>query len=134
MIKLMIFLLCATSLSGCTTYAPAEQSNEISHTRISAEQAYVIMAESNDFVLLDVRTHAEFQAEQIGGAILIPYDEIAARAADELPDKNAVILIYCRTGRRSDIAAQALAKLGYTSIYDFGGIVDWSFGTEVGHD
>ena len=95
------------------------------YRRISAEEAYQMMQDTDDYILLDVRRLDEFNEAHIEGAILIPYDEIETRAAEELPDKNALILIYCRSGRRSETAATALVSLGYTKVYDFGGILDW---------
>ena len=94
---------------------------------ITAAQASSMMAGTDSFILLDVRTRAEFQQRHIDGALLIPYDEIMDRAQAELPDKDAVILIYCQSGRRSALAAASLAALGYTNIYDFGGIMDWPY-------
>ncbi len=72
---------------------------------------------------------AEYKKKHIKDATLIPDTEIAIRAVAELPDKSAVILVYCRSGRRSESAAKALVKLGYTGVYDFGGIVDWPYKT-----
>jgi rhodanese-related sulfurtransferase len=91
------------------------------YIRLSPSEAWQIMEEQSH-VLLDVRRLDEFEAGHIEGAVLIPYDEISDRASAELPDKNAVILIYCRTGRRSQIAARELIGLGYTRVYDFGGM------------
>jgi len=99
---------------------------------ISATEARRVMEEADSFILLDVRTEAEFQESRIDGALLIPYDEIRDRIEAEIPDKNATILIYCRSGRRSAAAAADLAALGYTNIYDFGGIIDWSYETVSG--
>jgi len=93
---------------------------------INAAQAQAIMAETEHFVLLDVRTQAEFNQSHIPGATLLPYNEVHTRA-HELPDTNTVILLYCQSGRRSAIAAAALAGLGFTNIYDFGGINNWPF-------
>ena len=81
----------------------------------------------DDVIVLDVRTQPEFQRMRISGAVLIPHTEITNRAEAELPDKNAVILVYCQSGRRSALASESLARLGYTSIYDFGGINSWPF-------
>ena len=81
------------------------------------------------YTLLDVRTKEEFDSEHIKGAILIPDYEINTRAEDILTDKNALILVYCRTGRRSKNAANNLATLGYTNVKEFGGINDWKYGT-----
>ena len=94
---------------------------------ITASEARQMMAEADNYVLLDVRTEAEFREKRITGAILIPYNEIRERAEAELPDKNAVILVYCRSGRRSALAAATLAALGFVNVYDFGGIIDWPY-------
>jgi len=88
-----------------------------------------MMQDTKEYILLDVRTEGEFVNEHIEGAILIPDNEIGERATDELPDKNALILIYCRSGRRSEAAARELVEMGYTNVYDFGGILDWPFET-----
>ena len=100
---------------------------EKSYTQISAEQAMTIMDEQEDYILLDVRTESEFAEGHIEGAILIPNTEITSRAEEELPDKDALILLYCRSGNRSKQAAQALADLGYTNVQEFGGIIDWPY-------
>lgn len=92
---------------------------------ITGEQAAQMMSELDEFLLLDVRTQAEFDSGYILGAVLIPYDELWGRA-HELPSLDTPILIYCRTGRRSEVAAQTLVNLGFTRIYDFGGIYDWT--------
>jgi rhodanese-related sulfurtransferase len=96
------------------------------HT-ITAKEAYRMMGELDNYILLDVRTPAEFQEMRIDGAVLIPDYEIKNRAEVELPDKNAVIFVYCRSGRRSAQAAADLAALGYKNIYDFGGIINWPY-------
>ena len=110
---------------GCTTaedeYIPP------SHQTISATEAYQMMTDGNIFVLLDVRTEEEFADGHIAGAILIPISELQDRVPKEIPDRDMRILIYCRSGRRSAEAAQILAELGYTRVYDFGGILDWSY-------
>ena len=101
-------------------------------TTITATQARNMMEELTDFILLDVRTETEFQNRRIEGAFLLPYDEIKSRAEAELPDKDAVILLYCQSGRRSALAAASLAAIGYTNIYDFGGIINWPYGSISG--
>ena len=88
-----------------------------------------MMQEENIYILLDVRTTGEFNERHIEGAVLIPDNEISDRAAEELPDKNILILVYCRSGRRSEAAARELVDMGYTNVYDFGGIIDWPFET-----
>jgi len=115
-------LLCALALAACN--AP-----EAVYQRISAEDAYRMMQEIDEYILLDTRTDWEFAEVRIDGAILIPEHEIGDRAAAELPDKHVAILIYCRSGRRSEIAARELVAMGYTNVYDFGGIVDWPYAT-----
>lgn len=132
----MAFIL----FTGCTTPVPPSQPAppESSQTptapaaeyqTITAEQAKAMMAETNDWVLLDVRTDEEFNESHIEGAILIPDFEVPSRIEEEIPDKDALILVYCRTGRRSALAAQEMANMGYTNVYDFGGIVDWPYET-----
>lgn len=97
--------------------------------KISAKQAKEMLTDNADIILLDVRTEDEYKEKHIEGALLIPDYEISSRAETELPDKDAVILVYCRSGRRSEIAANALAEMGYTNVYDFGGIQSWSYET-----
>lgn len=97
------------------------------YVNITAEQAKSIMDTENDYVILDVRTLEEFDQGHIPGAILIPYDEIEEKAEKILTDKNCLILVYCRSGRRSKIASEALVRLGYTNIKEFGGIIDWPY-------
>jgi rhodanese-related sulfurtransferase len=90
------------------------------------------MDSGDEYILLDVRTTEEWAESRIDGSILIPDTEIRGRAADELPNKDALILVYCRTGRRSAEAANALIDLGYTNVFDFGGIIDWPYETVSG--
>lgn len=112
--------------------ASSENAAGAAYRKISAEEARRIMESADDFILLDVRTEQEYEEKRIDGATLIPDYEIASRAESELPDKNAVILVYCRSGRRSAGAAKKLADMGYTNIYDFGGIIDWPYETTSG--
>ena len=105
--------------------APAE----ITPRTISAEDAKAIIDGDEPFVLLDVRTAEEFAEVHIQGAKLLPDYEIQTKATAELPDKDALILVYCRSGARSAKAAKTLAELGYTNIRDMGGILDWPFET-----
>lgn len=99
--------------------------NAATYKKISVTEAKSIMDSGDPYVLLDVREEDEFKERHIGGAVLLPYTEIQKRAASELPDKDALILVYCRSGRRSAIAANDLIRMGYTRVYDFGGINDW---------
>lgn len=118
---------------GCQTSVSGGEKNtvESAYMKISAEEAKEIMDSAEDFVLVDVREEDEYAAGHIAGALLIPYGEMKESAETELPDKKQTILVYCRSGRRSAIAAQTLAELGYTDVRDFGGINDWLYDTET---
>jgi rhodanese-related sulfurtransferase len=112
--------------------APPPPPTETAARQIAPEDAKTIIDSGQPFVLLDVRTAAEFAEAHIPGAKLLPDTEIQARAAAELPDKNALILVYCRSGARSAKAAKALIGLGYTDVRDLGGLQNWPFETATG--
>ena len=118
---ILSILLCA-----CTD---TKENKEAVYMNITAEEAKKIMDTESEYVILDVRTEEEFAQGHIPGAILIPDYEIREEAESSLPDKDALILVYCRSGRRSKNAAQILADLGYTNIREFGGILDWPYET-----
>ena len=99
----------------------------LTYEQISAQQAKALMDTEKAYIILDVRTQEEFAQGHIAGAVLIPDYDIAARAEAALPQKDALILVYCRSGRRSKIASEQLVKLGYTNIKEFGGIIDWPY-------
>ena len=98
------------------------------YRKITAEQAYEMM-NTQEVVIVDVRTQSEYDEGHIQNAVLIPNETIGSDLPTNLPDKNAIILVYCRSGRRSEEAARKLINLGYVSVYDFGGINDWPYGT-----
>lgn len=125
-IVLMLTLLFPLGLGGCTKAS--------SYDIITQEEAKAIMDKEDNYVILDVRTEEEFEEKHIEGAILIPDYEIYARAEEILKDKDQLILIYCRSGRRSKAAASVLVALGYTNVKEFGGIIDWPYGTVSGID
>lgn len=100
------------------------------YEQITAEEAKKIMDSGEEHIILDTREQDEFDEGHIPGAILIPYTEIENKAEEMLPDKDKLILVYCRSGRRSKIAAESLSKLGYTNVKEFGGIIDWSYEIE----
>ena len=100
------------------------------YEQITAEDAKRLMDSGEVCIILDVREQDEYDEGHIANAILIPYGEIENRAERIIPDKDKLILVYCRSGRRSRIAAESLAKLGYTNIKDFGGIIDWQYEIE----
>ena len=97
---------------------------------ITAEEAKQIMDSEEGYIILDVRTQEEYDEGHIPGAILIPNTEIEVRAEEELPDKDQLILVYCRSGQRSKLAAEILVELDYTNIREFGGIIDWPYEVE----
>ena len=99
---------------------------------ISAQEAHEKMGKLSNYVLLDVRTPQEFKQVRIKGAKLIPVDQIAARAAVDLPDKDVPILIYCQSGARAGSALRTLTNMGYTDVVSFGGIINWPYETDRG--
>ena len=123
---LIIMLLISLSLFGMTACG-GENGKSLTYEQITAEQAKTIMDTEKDYVIIDARTEEEFAEGHIENAILIPEYEIAERAEKELPDKEQLILVYCRSGRRSKIASEELVKLGYTNVKEFGGIIDWPY-------
>ena len=125
---LIIMLLISLSLFGMTA-CDGENGKVSTYEQITAEQAKTIMDTEKDYVIIDARTEEEFAEGHIENAILIPEYEIAERAEKELPDKEQLILVYCRSGRRSKIASEELVKLGYTNVKEFGGIIDWPYKT-----
>ena len=126
--KLLIFVLAVVLLTACGQ--ANEKPKEAIYMNITAEQAKQMMDTESDYIILDARTQEEYDEAHIPGAIVIPNTELEARAESELPDKDQMILVYCRSGRRSKLAAEILVELGYTNIYEFGGIIDWPYETE----
>ena len=125
---LIIMLLISLSLFGMTA-CDGENKKSSTYEQITAEQAKTIMDTEKDYVIIDARTEEEFAEGHIENAMLIPEYEISERAEKELPDKEQLILVYCRSGRRSKIASEELVKLGYTNVKEFGGIIDWPYKT-----
>lgn len=123
-----IMLLISLSLFGMTACGG---DSVITYEQITAQEAKVLMDTETDYIIIDARTEEEFAQGHIANAILIPEYEVAERAEKELPNKNQLILVYCRSGRRSKIAAEELVKLGYTNVKEFGGIIDWPYETTV---
>ena len=115
-ISLSLFGMTACSDGGTNSYE-----------QITPQEAKTIMDTEKDYIIIDARTDEEFAEEHIEGAIMIPEYEIADRAEKELSDKEQLILVYCRSGRRSKIASEELVKLGYTNVKEFGGIIDWPY-------
>ena len=126
--KLILLFLAVMLLTACGQ--DRENDQGAVYVNITAEEAKQIMNSEEGYIILDVREQDEYDAGHIPGAILIPYTQIEEKAKGMLPDKGQLILVYCRSGRRSKIAAEALAELGYTNIKEFGGIIDWPYEVE----
>ncbi len=120
--KFLLILLTALLLGGCA----AQPTEKASYRQIGMDEAVKMMAEETGYIILDVRRVDEFAAGHIPGAIHVANESIGTAEIPELPDKDQLILVYCRSGRRSKEASQKLADLGYTNIVEFGGILDWT--------
>ena len=125
-----ILLIVAAAGLALWFFAGRRHNSEISYVSISQEEAKKIMETAENYVILDVRTHEEFQTGHIPGARCLPLDEVAEKAKVFIPDQDMLYLVYCRSGRRSKEASQILAELGYTNIREFGGILDWPYEVE----
>ena len=119
--RLLPFVLSLMILSSCG--APGSSSS--GYRQISMDEAVKMMRDEKDYMILDVRRPDEFAEGHIPGAINVPNEEIGTTEIAELPQKSQLILVYCRSGRRSKEASEKLVKLGYTNIVEFGGIIDW---------
>ena len=115
---------------GPTSVIVSEKGEKEMYQQITAEEAKMIMDSGEEHIILDTREQDEFDEGHIPNAILIPYTEIENKAIELIPDKDKLILVYCRSGRRSKIAAEVLSKLGYTNVKEFGGIIDWPYEVE----
>lgn len=123
--KLILVILAAFILTACGQ--DKENKQEAVYVNITAQQAKEIMDSREDYIILDTRTQQEYDEGHIPNAILIPHDEILESAESVLSDKDLLILVYCRSGHRSKLAAEDLVQLGYTNIKEFGGIIDWPY-------
>ena len=119
--RILILLLSLLSLTGCA--APKRTAD--SYRQISMQEAMDMMEKEKNYIILDVRTVAEYESGHIPGAICVPNETIGTQKIPELPDKDQLILVYCRSGNRSKQASEKLMKLGYTNIVEFGGINSW---------
>ena len=132
--QILLFAALAASLallSGCALSRAKEDKAEdmtdkAAYHKISAEEAYEMMV-SQEVVVVDVRTREEYDGGHIKNAVLVPNESIGSEMPETLPDKDATLLIYCRSGRRSKDAAEKLLSLGYQRVYDFGGVIDWPY-------
>ena len=126
--KFIPLLLSLLFLAGCSL--PGRQ--EVSYLQISMDEAITMMEKETGYIILDVRTVEEFSDKHIPGAINIPNETIGTEQIPQLPDKDQLILVYCRSGNRSKQASEKLVALGYTNVVEFGGINDWSGEIEIG--
>lgn len=125
--RIIPFLMAVLFLTGCGI--SGQSSN---YQQISMEKAMEVMETEENYIILDVRTQEEYAQKHIPGAICVPNETITTNEIPELPQKDQLILVYCRSGNRSKQAAEKLAKLGYTNIMEFGGIIDWPGKTVTG--
>ena len=119
--RLLPFVLSSMLLSSCG----APGSSSLGYRQISMDEAVKMMKDEKNYIILDVRRPDEYAEGHIPGAINVPNEEIGTADIAELPSKSQLILVYCRSGRRSKEASEKLTKLGYTNIVEFGGILDW---------
>lgn len=125
-----VMLLSAFYLYGCAKQAESQESPEkAGYQKITPEEAKEMMDTQDDLVVVDVRRQDEYDEKHIGNAVLIPLDTITDEQPEQLPDLDQPILVYCRTGVRSKASAEKLVDIGYTAVYDIGGIVDWPYDT-----
>ena len=121
------YIIVLVTILMVLTFAGCQKSNSAKvYKQISMDEAVKIMAEQSDYIILDVRTASEYAQGHIPKAINIANESIGTEEIKELPDKDQLILVYCRSGNRSKQAAQKLADLGYTNIQEFGGIISWT--------
>ena len=131
LMAVLLFVLC-----GCSTWTSEADTQETvtaaaSYKQITAQEAKAMMDEQPDILILDVREQSEYDSGHIPGAVLFPVGSISEEAAAAvIPERDTVTLVYCRSGNRSKTASKALAELGYTQIYEFGGIIDWPYEVE----
>lgn len=128
--KSVMILLAVTlillSACGAASQTATEVTTSAAYTQISSSQAMEMMGKEQNYIILDVRTQEEYESGHIPNAICVPNETIGTSDIPELPDKGQLIMVYCRSGRRSKEAAQKLADMGYTNIVEFGGIIDWT--------
>ncbi len=117
----------ASSSQAASSAGSVSQSEKITYEQITQEQAKELLDSEEDYILLDVRTQLEYDEGHIPGATLLPDYEVSEKAEELLPDKDQLILVYCRSGNRSKSASRTLAELGYTNVKEFGGIRDWPY-------
>ena len=125
--QLLSLLLVLLLMTGCARKLDGDEMvGKTTYVQIDQEKAKAMMTVDDGHVVVDVRRQDEYDSGHIPGAILIPNESITDSRPEQLPDPEQIILVYCRSGRRSKEAAQKLADMGYKNIYEFGGIIDWT--------
>lgn len=119
--KIILLMSAIMFLAGCSA-----EVSKVDYKQITTEEAIIMMAEESDYIILDVRTPEEYESGHIKDAINIPNEIIGDKEIAELPDKEQLIMIYCRSGNRSKQASEKLVELGYTNVVEFGGINTWT--------
>ena len=122
---ILLSVLLLALLCGCAPQNEGED-EKMTYTQITMDKAVEMMESESNYIILDVRTFEEYNERHIPGAICVPNESIGTEPIEELPQKDQLILVYCRSGRRSKEAAEKLAAMGYSNIYEFGGILDWT--------
>ena len=131
----VIIMLAALIFTGCGSSADDKTAGDKkTYRQVSPEEAAAMMEEESDYIILDVRTQEEYETAHIPGAICIPNETIGTEDIPELPDKEQLILVYCRSGNRSKQASEKLVNQGYTNIVEFGGINNWTGETVSGSE
>lgn len=127
-IKIILCLIVIITITGCGLEVEEKKMTE--YINITAKEAKEKIDSNSEVVILDVRTLEEFNESHIPGAVRVEVDLLENEVEDVIEDKDTVILVYCRTGRRSRIGSQILLEMGYTNVFDFGGIINWPYETE----
>lgn len=137
LILLVIAIIAVVSIAtGCASPTatksgtPAATASGGTYQKIAPAAVKERLDKGEKLIIIDVRTQDEYNSGHIAKSLLLPYDEIEKKAANLLTDKSAAIIVYCRSGNRSKIAAETLIKLGYTNVADMGGISGWTYGLE----
>ena len=132
--RLILLTAIALLVTACSSGGQVMDGEDMvrSFTQISQEEARKMMEKDDGHIIIDVRRQDEFVTGHIPGAVCIPNESIGKEKPEELPDTDQIILVYCRSGNRSKQASQKLFDMGYTNVYDFGGIIDWTGETETG--
>ena len=122
---ILLSVLLLALLCGCAPQNEGED-EKMTYTQITMDKAVEMMESESNYIILDVRTFEEYNERHIPGAICVPNESIGTEPIEELPQKDQLILVYCRSGRRSKEASEKLVAMGYSNIYEFGGILDWT--------